>query len=641
MLHFWLTIAGGFLWVFALWASFAGWGALLRRVTGLPRGLATDACLGVAFAVVLGGLVNLLRIMGPALAVAFVLAGAVLAAAEYRPWPGRLRDLALPPGGMGKLLLAAAVLLGGVAVFGHVFSTDFNRIDDYPAYLVYPQKMLQTGSLGFEPFSERRLLTSVGGMYFLHGLVLAGASFFFLHAIDPALGLGLALLLLEGALRRHGVGLSARLAVLIFAALLVPSIVNLTAITLPVALMLYAFFLLESGPDTSRPGRIVALALVGAALTAIKSPYLPWIGAFLALVYGGRIIAARFAPRSLVEPGCIVAATVLAFLPWMLANLRDVGTMLYPVLGPGYHASQYGLVPTVWAMPSNALLLRTILGEGTVFGPRLLAALVITGLALCLRAGRDRGGAWLTLAFLAGCLALLVTIIVGTGADSLERYSYPAVAAALMLSVWYFAVTAAPRFRPIPLAVTGLACFAAIVADAHQLFQYYGHAAADFGVAVLGPGIRPAMLVSIITRDDGAQRKDVARMQAAIPAGTPFMERLDYPFLLDFRRNPIFVADYPGAVSLPPGMPVSKGPEPLADYLVQHTPIRLVAYAYGNESLFPYADRAQFPDSLWIQLDTNNAFAFQDDLAALMQTRRLAYKDATRAVIEIGERVAR
>ena len=418
MLHYWLTIAGGFLWVLAVWASFAGWGGLLGRIVGLPRDVAMDCCLGVAFAVVLGGLVNLLRIMGPTLAIGLVAAGAVLAAVRYLPVLRQLRRPSLPVGGLAKLLIAATALLVAVAVFGHVFSTDFNRIDDYPAYLVYPQKMLATGSLGFEPFSERRLLTSVGGLYFLHGLILAGADFFFLHAIDPALGLGLCLLLLESALRRHGVGLIARLSVLILVCLLVPSVVNLTAITLPIALMLYAYFLFEGGTETGRrsPGRIVALALVAAALVAIKSPYLPWIGAFLALAYGCRIIAARFSWRSLVEPACVALGTVLAFLPWMAANLRDVGTLLYPVLGPGYNASQYGFFPPVWAMPSDARLVSTILGEGRVFGPRMLATVIIIALALRIGSRRTRSAALLALSFLGGCLALFATIVIGTGA---------------------------------------------------------------------------------------------------------------------------------------------------------------------------------------------------------------------------------
>jgi hypothetical protein len=129
-------------------------------------------------------------------------------------------------------------------------------------------------------------------------------------------------------------------------------------------------------------------------------------------------------------------------------------------------------------------------------------------------------------------------------------------------------------------------------------------------------------------------------MQQAIPAGTPFLERLDYPFLLDFRRSDVLVADWPGATSLPPGMPMFQGPEPLAAYLLGVS-IRYVVYAYGNEAKFPRAEPDLPTGELWIMRDVKLAFDFQDNLAALMQTRRLVFKDDTRAVIDLAERADR
>jgi hypothetical protein len=156
-------------------------------------------------------------------------------------------------------------------------------------------------------------------------------------------------------------------------------------------------------------------------------------------------------------------------------------------------------------------------------------------------------------------------------------------------------------------------------------------------MAMLGPGFRPVMLIGVVTRDGGAERQAIRRMQSAIPAGAVFLERLDYPFLLDFRRNDVLVADWPGAVGSPPGMPVFQGPEKLAAYLLE-TSVRYVAYSYANEAKFPVSERNLLPDAPWVQLDSKLAFDFQDSLAALMQTRRLVFKDATRAVIDLAER---
>jgi hypothetical protein len=58
-------------------------------------------------------------------------------------------------------------------------------------------------------------------------------------AADPALAVALILLLLDGAMQGHGVALPSRAALLLLVLLLLPSVQNLTANLLPLALMLY------------------------------------------------------------------------------------------------------------------------------------------------------------------------------------------------------------------------------------------------------------------------------------------------------------------------------------------------------------------------------------------------------------------
>ena len=70
--------------------------------------------------------------------------------------------------------------------------------------------------------------------------------------------------------------------------------------------------------------------------------------------------------------------------------------------------------------------------------------------------------------------------------------------------------------------------------------------------------------VSIISPQQIAQH---IKMQESIPKGETLLTRLETPFLLNFKRNKIFIADWPGGASPPPGMPLFKGSEPLADYL--------------------------------------------------------------------------
>jgi hypothetical protein len=74
------------------------------------------------------------------------------------------------------------------------------------------------------------------------------------------------------------------------------------------------------------------------------------------------------------------------------------------------------------------------------------------------------------------------------------------------------------------------------------------------------------------------QKLQYAALQQSIPQGETVLTRLDAPFILDFKRNQLFLADWPGGASLPPGMPAFKGPEALANYLVSKS-IRYIAYS--------------------------------------------------------------
>ena len=118
-------------------------------------------------------------------------------------------------------------------------------------------------------------------------------------------------------------------------------------------------------------------------------------------------------------------------------------------------------------------------------------------------------------------------------------------------------------------------------------------------------------------------------MQRTIPSGEKVLVRLDKNFLLDFKRNTIYVNELYGGASLYSGIPIFKGQEALADYLVRHD-ISYLAYSYGDEASF---SRALFGDSLALKVNVclrkgaQIAFDFQDDALALGQRRKKLFPD--------------
>jgi hypothetical protein len=130
----------------------------------------------------------------------------------------------------------------------------------------------------------------------------------------------------------------------------------------------------------------------------------------------------------------------------------------------------------------------------------------------------------------------------------------------------------------------------------------------------------------------------VRRMQSAIPPGEKFLAYLTAPARLDFRRNPIYVADWPGESSPPPGMPLLKGAEPIADYLVKQG-IRYVAYSYASQAYFPrksFGGYVSAREGRVVGRQAAQSFIFQDALAELMRTRRIIFDDGLNCVVDLA-----
>jgi hypothetical protein len=130
-------------------------------------------------------------------------------------------------------------------------------------------------------------------------------------------------------------------------------------------------------------------------------------------------------------------------------------------------------------------------------------------------------------------------------------------------------------------------------------------------------------------------------MQLSIPPGQKVLVRLDKNFLLDFRRNPIFIDDLPGGASLPPGIPAFKGSEALAEYLVQHG-IHYVAYSYADDANFSralFSDRLNPKVNIWLRKGAQLTFDFQDNVVQLARSRRKLFDDGKMFVLDLATRV--
>ncbi len=321
---------------------------------------------------------------------------------------------------------------------------------------------------------------------------------------------------------------------------------------------------------------------------------------------------------------------MLFLAPWMVSLYRSNGTLLYPLLGRGFRGSVYG---SYWA-PATSLTLGSALA---MLRPTLLdlkaIPLVILGAGALLRSdiGERR---WVLVGWaVAAAISLLVMPWALSGALESYRYSFAFLNAAIFTLVMFaFPDAGWRRWRPEwrrawAVGLLGLGVLA--MAQSHDVATHCSRL-----LTAIREGVKDSQNPHFMLR----YVRRYARMQNALPPGVAVLTRLQYPFLLDFARNQVVIADYPGGSSPPPGMPFFEGGDRLAAYLCQR-PIRYVAYSYFLEAGFYddlFRERLGPGTEPWLRLQALHTQDFQRNLDELGRTRARVYDDGDVFVLDLA-----
>lgn len=639
------TVALGAVWGLYIVAAFVGWGRLVARALGLKgapdTGLA--AAWGMAGVLALGAILNLGGLVSPA-AVKLLLAigtahALVTAATRHDLWgwvrpAGRWRLQApVLAGGLVLAAVAALQLVGSV----HGTINDVQRFrpfdihDDLQAYLVFPEKLLDQGSLGPEPFEPRRML-NLGGQSFLQALVVAALPVRQIHLLDGGVAAAMLLGLVWGWMRRERVPLPLGTLLALVAAT-VPHLEargNTSSVMTGVVVLL-AWFLtithrrVKEAPLTTRA---MLQALLIAAAASLKSTFIPFVAvAFVALVVLAR---PEQVWRERLREGALTAGlTVLVLAPWMISVLWSSGTLLYPLLGRGFHATHYfpgfGNVSEGGALGWHEVLRMLIRQLGHVW--------VVLLLLVVLPRRRHREAQAFAVATVVSAVAIIF-LVDATLNRSLGRYIFP-LAQAGLLALLGTCLAARGSGRRWPLErLAGLAVALALLAAGNEATQRLLTRLID-------------NLAEARAEDRVATSRDVlvhTRLLAGVPAGSPVLARLRLPFLLDFTTHRVFVMGFPGMASPPPGLPLFQGPEPVASYL-RATGVRYLACsigpATGEGSLLNLSEaeiNQRYPKSRtrWAMLRYHQDF--ERTVRALMTSYRRVFDAGTEVVLDLGQR---
>jgi hypothetical protein len=639
MISYFLSFSWG-IWIVI---SFIGWGTAINRLL-FPQDRVDwgqRATWGIAWSLIFGGLLNVTWTISKAAILIYICSGALYGIIDA--W----RNKASLANKLNQLIKACqsnkfwasgtfiAFLLTVWQYGGWVSSYNFSIVDDYQAYFVFPQKMLQIGSLGPDPFSDRRLVSALGGQSFLHALNLSALDERSLYLIDPGCGLLITIGLIIGYCQRKNISKTSTLAIVLGFLLLNPLRLNTTGVLIPICLLFGLFNLLEwEGLKAENiPNNAAIVALLAAAPCTLKSTLIPTSIILLTSSYFFCVIGSKNKHKAIYE-FCFAAILLCLFiLPWSISLYQSSGTLLYPILGKGLHGSVYGgsvklanseILPKV-AMKLKRYVILTIIYIPAILGMRFWIIgfrkkPIVREAALSI--------------FISGVVGTLL-IAFSTGSADNYRYSYPQLI--VMLAVFILIIVENIEHNKINLKfkkVVSLGLVVLYVLVAIKTHGYNNFVSYQETMNNIALGINNVPLITL------EEREKYAKMLDSVPQGARVLTRLDKPFLMNFKKHTIWIADYPGGASLPPGMPSFKGEEALADYLVSHS-IRYVAYSYAKEANFPrsYIEPRLIPnDNKWWENQALNTFEFQDSLQKLGESRKRIYDDGENFVIDLSSK---
>jgi hypothetical protein len=639
-------------WTVIIILSMVGWGRIVNLVLyrGSHRAWPSDAVTGIAFSTFVGGLLNLSAIISNVTIIIYLgagilsLMGFVWRDRVLEPQPLRkLAKLASDPVSAGLFLFAIA--LAAIHSVAWMAVDNFNPDDDCLAYLVFPIKMLQTGSLGLDPFNERRLISGLGGSYFLNTFSLSTLGIEHIHIVDVSIGYVLLTALMFRLCAECGA--ASRMKIAAVCLLLIHSLaqikLNVTSTVLPAAMLLSIFREIWTERSAFGPAwrNTVSLGVVVAGICSLKSTFIPICGCVLGACFFYQLYTSKRRIHLILHSIGFALIVFMLLLPWMISLHRSNEACLCPFIGKACSAASYVDV-------SSERLMGLLYNE--LFNAKMFLFFAIVALAL---SHNQRSISEKSHEPLAAETSRTWTVVLCAGI----------LFALISGSVMFFGGVTARRYL-FPLSLPSLAFFSILAASPRQAKESSLQSASLSPILSQAPAILVLLILCFFARLDSPLLAYTAKQyfrqfmrgirgepafsytetqrniaaQASIPSGATLLVNVDMPFLMNFRRNTIFTVDWPGGASLPKDMPIEHDAAALAEYLIFRD-IHYVAVSRGQladaDFKCPSIDGA-IP---FLYNSQVRSASFHASLRDLLRTETVLYDDGDLAVIELNQRL--
>jgi hypothetical protein len=627
------------LWAVLLFLSCIGYGAAIVRLLNLAEfnnfGWATKAAVGMSATIVLGSALMVFKAATPAGLTSVAVVGFGLACYFFylelnktqistsnkrksRPPVAKKANYAW----LFLVIPAAFALLTFATSIYWPFQYDPN--DDWIAYLAFPEKILQTGTL-IEPFSQRRI-TSLCGQSILLAQIMIVAEPESAHLLDRGLGAILLFGLLVEATRKTAPGWQwlRALFILVAVTVSVPRI-NTSSTVIGVCLMFGTFFSMRKILETKDRGwKIWVLpALILAGASSLRFTYAVTCGGALAIFYFWSALSSppkewisRILP--LFKTGII---TFVFLSPLMIVSWESSGTPIYPPF-PGNLVTEFMTFNTGKGFFADSLIAFQWLAM-----PELLVMLLSFPLVFFLKASMQR--VLFSLFFIFISISYLIGINSSASAATSNfdfyRFCFPMFFTAFL---WVLSDNFSQRqetvfFGPCTLAGLALAIFSIV-----QFVPAIEELKAKFAVL---PSQERGFRFSA-----SALKPYYEELQNKVPTGQKIFAVVDAPYLLDYKRNPLSNVDNIASASPPPGMPFKKGSDALKFYLKNLDYKYIIAVDF-DKAVFLYNRKVMknHPREEFREFSKNYITDFLENIESLAKSNTI-YKNDNSRLISIG-----
>lgn len=607
-----------------LYVAFNGWGKATCKLLEiffkekLPTYL--HSVMGMSIVLAIGGYLNLFQLINTTTITCSIIVGMVVYFLCTKFRFEQIRSLMDPRFKTRNFSVELVAYLGTFYIFAiSCLNQIYNPHDDFEGYFSFASKIQQQGTLGNDPFSERRMVSSLGGQSFLDALTLQFQTFDFLHVTDLGVGLLIFLSSVYHYLKQKKWNSTSIACSIFILALVNPLNVNISASYTLISITFILTTLIFDHSSLRRSNLNPYLfAFIAAAGLTLKNTAIPFTVMLLCLYCG---ISNGNNPK----PGqyinrlikCLMTWAIVIW-PWCVSLYLSNGTFLYPLLGKGFHGSQYG----TFNFDSNFLskdFLYTIIESSLgslLLTPTLFLSLVIFTACFILQEATKLRITILTLGFIAVISGIIIAI--GTGGYDPFRYNLPFL---LGVTVGVFTHLRFTSFVRI-ISITSFSIALPLIWMLMQNSVSYEI------LKKLDPRV-------VLHSNSDPNLKKIPDIQNKLPIGAKALLRTRYNYLFNLKRNELYIVDYPGGSSLPPGIPLFSTPDKLEYYLVD-LGIDYVIFQYSE--LFDRKDfgaRLDADYSPWLKVEAENAFAFQDRVMELAMINQVPYKDELFVVVKL------